>query len=117
MMICINNQRQLAKHQSVSVQKYGANHLGLGSGPLSGPLRQHIINESSHAHRRVGTSGKEQTTSTPISKQEGTSKHHLSTMPRLLQPPLSLRMPCFEGIRQRRPRRERICGRPQYAMV
>ena len=33
--------------------------------------------------------------------------HHLSTTPRLLQPPLSLRMPCPEGIRQRRPWREK----------
>ena len=46
-----------------------------------------------------------------ICKEEGTSMHHLSTMPELLQPPLSLRMPCPEGIRQRRPRRERVCGR------
>ena len=53
----------------------------------------------------------------PISKEEGTSMHHLSTMPDPLQPPLSLRMPCPEGIRQRRPRRERVCDEPQYALV
>ena len=46
-----------------------------------------------------------------ICEEEGTSMHHLSTMPELLQPPLSLRVPCPEGIRQRRPRRERVCGR------
>ena len=45
----------------------------------------------------------------PISREEVTSRHHLSTMPQPLQPPLSLRMPCPEGIRQRRPRRERVC--------
>ena len=39
----------------------------------------------------------------PISEEEGTSTHHLSTMPELPLPPLSLRMPCPEGIRQRRP--------------
>ena len=47
----------------------------------------------------------------PISEEEGTSTHHLSAMPQAPLPPLSLRMPCPEGIRQRRPRRERVCGR------
>jgi len=65
--------------------------------------------KSSYAHPRVGTGGREEDTSVPISREEVTSRHHLSTMPQPLQPPLSLRMPCPEGIRQRRPRRERVC--------
>ena len=56
-----------------------------------------------------GPGSREEGTSVLICKEEGTSMHHLSTMPELLQPPLSLRVPCPEGIRQRRPRRERVC--------
>ena len=98
------------------VQKYGgANHLWLGSGPLLGPAvaqgRLHHISEIINTQPLGGPSGREEDTSMPISKEEVTSMHHLSTMPRLLQPPLSLRVPCPEGIRQRRPRRERVCGR------
>ena len=71
--------------------------------------RLHHISESSCAHPRVGTGGREEDTSVPISKEEVPSINHLSAMPDPLQPPLSLRMPCPEGIRQRRPRRERVC--------
>ena len=39
----------------------------------------------------------------PMIKEEATSTHHLSAMPVPLHPPLSLRTPCPEGIRQRPP--------------
>jgi len=43
--------------------------------------RLHHISESSCAHPRVGTGGREEDTSVPISKEEATSTHHLSAMP------------------------------------
>ena len=92
----------------------GANLLWLGSRSPFGAGRRSggaFISsvKSSYAHPRVGTGGREEDTSVPISREEVTSRHHLSAMPDPLQPPLSLRTPCPEGIRQRRPRRERVC--------
>ena len=115
MMICIDNHQQ---HREAPIRVYaenrGANHAQAkvavhfrGRPSLKGRL--HHISESSCVHPRVGSSGREEDTSVPISREEVTSRHHLSAMPDPLQPPLSLRMPCPEGIRQRRPRRERVC--------
>ncbi len=99
------------------MQKYGGGGghppTNKGGVPLLGPAgargRLHHSSESSCAHPGVGTGDREENTSVPISREEVTSRHHLSAMPDPLQPPLSLRMPCPEGIRQRRPRRERAC--------
>ena len=79
--------------------------------------RLHLISEYIKTQPWGGPGGREEVTSVPISEEEGTSTHHLSTMPELPLPPLSLRMPCPEGIRQRRPRRERVCGRQLNTVV
>ena len=113
-MICIDNHQQHREAPiRVCAEIRGANHAQAkvavpfrGRPSLRGRL--HIISDSSYTHPRVGTGGREEDTSVPISREEVTSRHHLSAMPDPLQPPLSLRMPCPEGIRQRRPRRERV---------
>ena len=95
MMICIDTHQE---HREAPIRVYaeirGANHAQAkvavpfrGRPSLRGRL--HRISESSCTHRRVGTGGREEDTSVPISKEEVTSTHHLSAMPDPLQPPLS----------------------------
>ena len=125
MMICNDNHQQ-HREAPIRICRHtgggGANHAPAkvavpvrGRPSLKGRL--HHISASSCAHPRVGTSGREEATSVPINKEEVTSTHHLSAMPDPLQPPLSLRMPCPEGIRQRRPPKGKGMRRPQYDLV